>query len=525
MPEHQCKLMKPTKANGYYQFPRSINLEGPPGQSGHLLIMCSAGEEINGGGGGAAGDPGAAGAASVSDDTRVLRLAVSIKAGPPVKVLVSSATLGVEEFSSEIRATQLSGVKVTDLEVRLVDKNGFPAHVDPKGVKVMVTPRDWLPGGGAGGGGVHSPRGGKKNAAGKKDVSKRATHEPQLTMPGFTLDQKLAEGQQQQQGGRLEKERLERIAKEGVALVVRAEASGLGIAAATIFWTRQRTCAVTKVNLAALAPTTAAASTSTPPTLTLEEPTLLSSVIGQRARRVGITRPVDGPLPSLVVWLDTDNDTPFQPPQDSISFLITCVSSPGSRAQSNLYQTPVLAPESIGESQALIFKPKRDAMDQNIGEHAISCTYVERRPLATQGTGGEEEERVVEMTLRVVAGSPRRLEPMSDDANLFHSLSASNQQPMGSHDEAARVARRLVEKTFRFTANDCRGNLAGPINGPVRMRIENLDGVDVPASDMPRLEESDEEGYVVADPTATGVFLFEENWLQAGVGTRGGDYK
>lgn len=34
---------------------------------------------------------------------------------------------------------------------------------------------------------------------------------------------------------------------------------------------------------------------------------------------------------------------------------------------------------------------------------------------------------------------------------------------MGPHDEAARDARRLVEKTFRFTANDCRGNLAGPI--------------------------------------------------------------
>lgn len=34
----------------------------------------------------------------------------------------------------------------------------------------------------------------------------------------------------------------------------------------------------------------------------------------------------------------------------------------------------------------------------------IRCTYSERRPLVTQGTQGEEDERVQEMTLRVVAG-------------------------------------------------------------------------------------------------------------------------
>ncbi|CAM9825307.1 unnamed protein product [Scytosiphon promiscuus] len=538
LPEHQCKLMKPTKANGYYQFPRSINLEGPPGESGHLLIMCSTGDDVNGGGA-AAGDEagvaaaGSAGDSGVPDATRVLRLAVSIKAGPPVKALVRSVTLGAEEFVSEIRATQLSGVKVSDLEVHLVDKNGFPAHIDPKGVKVMVTPRDALTGGP--GGGVHSPRGGKKNASAKKDLSKRATHQPLVILPKFTLDQKLAG---QRQAGRSEEERLATIAEEGVPLVVRAEGSGLEIAGAMIYWIRQRTAAVTKVNLAAIAPSTTP-SASTPPTLILEEPALLSSVIGQRVRRVGLTRPVDGPLPTLVVWLDTDNGTPCEPPHDSISFVVTRVSSPGadaggyrkyrseffvSRPQTNLYQPAVLAPESMGRPQALIFKAKRDLMDQNIGEHCISCTYVERRPLMTQDTQ-REDERVVEISLRVVAGSPVKLEPMSDDANLFHSLSASNQQPLAPHDPAARDARRLVEKTFRFTANDCRGNLTGPINGPVRMRIENLDGVDVPASEMPRLEDSDHEGYVVADPTATGVFLFEENWLQPGVGTRGGDYK
>lgn len=132
LPEHHCKLLKPSKPNGVYQFPRSLNLEGPPGQSGHLLIMCSSGEAISGSGGGAsagagagaasAGQDGSAAAAAaggaasgsggVADDTRVLRLAVSIKAGDPVKLLIRSPKLGVEEFSDVIRATQLAGFKV-----------------------------------------------------------------------------------------------------------------------------------------------------------------------------------------------------------------------------------------------------------------------------------------------------------------------------------------------------------------------------------------------------------------------------
>lgn len=57
------------------------------------------------------------------------------------------------------------------------------------------------------------------------------------------------------------------------------------------------------------------------------------------------------------------------------------------------------------------------------------------------------------------------------------------------------------------------------------MRIANLEGVNVPPEEMPRLEMSDAEGYVFADPTATGVFLFEENWLEEGAGTREGDYR
>ena len=55
------------------------------------------------------------------------------------------------------------------------------------------------------------------------------------------------------------------------------------------------------------------------------------------------------------------------------------------------------------------------------------------------------------------------MEPMADDANLFHSLSASNQISRDANDDVAKNARQLVEKTFRFTANDRKGNLAGQI--------------------------------------------------------------
>ena len=60
-------------------------------------------------------------------------------------------------------------------------------------------------------------------------------------------------------------------------------------------------------------------------------------------------------------------------------------------------------------------------------------------------------------------GAPYKMEPMADDANLFHSLSASNQASRDPDDEVAKNARQLVEKTFRFTANDCKGNMAGRI--------------------------------------------------------------
>lgn len=86
---------------------------------------------------------------------------------------------------------------------------------------------------------------------------------------------------------------------------------------------------MTKVNLAALSSPTAASSSSSSSSPALEEPKVLPAVLGQRARQSGLERPVDGPLPSLVVWLETDNGSPCEPPPDSISFAITSVPRSG----------------------------------------------------------------------------------------------------------------------------------------------------------------------------------------------------
>lgn len=53
--------------------------------------------------------------------------------------------------------------------------------------------------------------------------------------------------------------------------------------------------------------------------------------------------------------------------------------------------------------------------------------------------------------------------PVQDDMHLLNSLSASNQTSLDHDDEMARDARRLVEQTFRFAANDCKGNMSGQI--------------------------------------------------------------
>ena len=138
--------------------------------------------------------------------------------------------------------------QVDDLEVKLVDKNGFPSSIGPRGVRVMVTPQ-----GAIAATGVSSPRGGRKNsaaaaaAAAKKDLSKKATHNPEITMPKFLLDLRIqgpAQANLQRSGGggagsskavdRAEQERAARVAKSGVALFVRADASDLDIAGVSV---------------------------------------------------------------------------------------------------------------------------------------------------------------------------------------------------------------------------------------------------------------------------------------------------
>lgn len=57
------------------------------------------------------------------------------------------------------------------------------------------------------------------------------------------------------------------------------------------------------------------------------------------------------------------------------------------------------------------------------------------------------------------------------------------------------------------------------------MRIDALEGESLPEEAMPRLEDAHHDGYAYAEPTATGAILFQEKWLQAGVGTREGDYR
>ncbi|CAM9280554.1 unnamed protein product [Ascophyllum nodosum] len=491
LPEHQCKLAKPTKPNGLYQFPRALNLVGPPCEGGHLVIRSP--RTHGGDSGGGNGD---------TDDTRVLRLAVSLRAGPPARVLIRSPALGVKEFSNEIQATQLAGFKVNDLEVRVVDAVGNLATLPQKGVKITVVQRDSA---GAAAGASSSRSKGSSGRA--KDLSKRTSQDPSVEMPPFSLSMKLY--QQAVEGV---------STNRGVALVVRADGSELeGVEEARIEWTRQRTSEVTAVHIAAL-------TEGLTEVFALEEPTPLPTLMGQRGRRVGMTRPTDGPLPILVVWLETDNDTPFTPPAESITLALTTAPTNGARTLTNLYEAPVAAPEDLGLPHALAFMPKGRGvvMEQNVGDHTITCSYVEMRGLPSQGP---QADKNTGMVLRVGAGAPSKLVPFPEDANLFHSLSASNQTSNSANDEVAQHARQLVETTFRFMPSDTKGNMSGPINGPLRMRIANLEGVRVPPMEMPGLEMSDAEGYVYADPTATGVFLFEENWLRGGVGTREGDYR
>lgn len=86
---------------------------GPPCEGGHLLIRSPRVDSGGDRGSPVGGSGGRRRTGDTGDDiARVLRLAVSIRAGPPAKVLIRSPALGVEEFSSEIRTTQLAGFKV-----------------------------------------------------------------------------------------------------------------------------------------------------------------------------------------------------------------------------------------------------------------------------------------------------------------------------------------------------------------------------------------------------------------------------
>lgn len=89
---------------------------------------------------------------------------------------------------------------------------------------------------------------------------------------------------------------------------------------------RLRTAAVTKVNLAtisAVSDGSGGGGGGRGQQMALEEAVPLGVVMGQRGRRRGVIRSVDGPLPTLVVWLDTDNETPFVPPAETVTFAIT----------------------------------------------------------------------------------------------------------------------------------------------------------------------------------------------------------
>ena len=96
---------------------------------------------------------------------------------------------------------------------------------------------------------------------------------------------------------------------------------------------RLRTAAVTKVNLATISALSdgsggGGGGGGKGQQMALEEAVPLGVVMGQRGRRRGVIRSVDGPLPTLVVWLDTDNETPFVPPAETVTFAITNLGGP-----------------------------------------------------------------------------------------------------------------------------------------------------------------------------------------------------
>lgn len=70
------------------------------------------------------------------------------------------------------------------------------------------------------------------------------------------------------------------------------------------------------------------------------------------------------------------------------------------------------------------------------------------------------------LSLLSETGAPAKVVPIAEDAHLFNSLSASNQKAISmdqDDEDEARAARQLVKSTFRFTAQDVKGNKAGSI--------------------------------------------------------------
>ncbi|CAM9834660.1 unnamed protein product, partial [Pylaiella littoralis] len=372
-----------------------------------------------------------------------LRLRVVMKSGPPVGVMIRSPVLGAEIFSGEI-TSKTPELQVLDLEVKLVDARGNEATLTEEGVKITVN-------------------GG----------SPLTMIEPRGIMPGFTL----GVGREQ--------------SEDKATLVVQVEVPrSKNVLKARINWEREPTGAIIKLHIAAV---TEAAPFS------LERPANPNA--GQRTE-LAVVRPVDVPLPTLVVWMETDDGSSVTPHQQSITLKI---SEEGSHiSKTDLYKAPQLASETI-RPHALVLKPNKPAgesMDQNVGKHLIECTYVETR------AGQPLRTKTVKMTIHAVAGAPYKLGPCRK--SMLSSLSASN---------AGRRDQRRLGKKFEFVALDCKDNRAVGITGPVRMRIE-----DVPGAEMPALENSI-DGFVSAELTESGSFVFSGTALQAGVGSTEGTYR
>ncbi|CBJ32576.1 hypothetical protein Esi_0348_0018 [Ectocarpus siliculosus] len=336
-----------------------------------------------------------------------LYLPVLLKAGLPGKVLIRRE-LDQDEFSENITISEPGGFEISDLEVRLEDAAGNRASLTPGGVKVQVA-----------------------DTRHQRLLAECKTADSSFTMPMFTLPHE------------------ER--RESVTLQVRVEAECLGrVQQAFIEWNREKTNAVTHVHMAAYSPG-----------LAFECEKGMDDNYA-----VEVERRVDSPLPTLLVWVDTENNIGFLPSAESFVITMTKEGSP-------------------------------------------ICSYEEKRYEQPHST----EE--VEMIMRAVPGDPSTLKPTRDP--FPESLSASNAHDVGAH-------RRLLEN-FEIRVVDRKDNVVGEsFNGPVRMQIKASDGLLVAPSDMPQLENAS-NGILTAERIGAGGFRFKDVSLQAGVGSTEGTYR